>query len=428
MKILSLGEKIKKIRKEKKMTLKDLAGGKVTQGQISLIESGKSNPSINLLEYLAEKLEVPMDYLVESEKEQVKDRLEYLKNMFLMAIALNNNDEAMGFIKEYEDLIDSYENEDGEAYINYLSGVYYENKGEVNKALAYYYKALIKEKSFKKGEIVDINLRAADITYSKGAYSISLKHLLAIERYLDDNIINSPYYRRVYFKLTKVHKVLKNFDEMEKYLKLTIDKLMEVPSLMNIVKYTYSRANVLKEDSFRESLSIASQGVELIKVNNYKKDNRDIVESISNFLLNEGDCEGALTIINNELKIANSFKDSDEINSLIIKLVKIKISLKNYKVAYHLLMYLESQLENMSEVTKANYYLILGEYYEGENLFEKAILEVEKAYNIAKAVNSKNLISDASLELSKLYLNCNEDAKAKAYLEEYIAIEKLILS
>ena len=53
MEILSLGEKIKRRRKELNMTLKDLAGDRITPGQISLVESGRSNPSMDLLEYLA---------------------------------------------------------------------------------------------------------------------------------------------------------------------------------------------------------------------------------------------------------------------------------------------------------------------------------------------------------------------------------------
>lgn len=53
MEILSLGEKIKRRRKELNMTLKDLAKDRITPGQISLVESGRSNPSMDLLEYLA---------------------------------------------------------------------------------------------------------------------------------------------------------------------------------------------------------------------------------------------------------------------------------------------------------------------------------------------------------------------------------------
>ena len=39
MEILSLGEKINRIRKELNMILKDLAGDRITPGQISLVES-----------------------------------------------------------------------------------------------------------------------------------------------------------------------------------------------------------------------------------------------------------------------------------------------------------------------------------------------------------------------------------------------------
>ena len=72
MEILSLGEKIKRIRKELNMTLKDLAGDRITPGQISLVESGRSNPSMDLLEYLAGALNTSVEYLMESEETQAE--------------------------------------------------------------------------------------------------------------------------------------------------------------------------------------------------------------------------------------------------------------------------------------------------------------------------------------------------------------------
>ena len=72
MEILSLGEKIKRRRKELNMTLKDLAGDRITPGQISLVESGRSNPSMDLLEYLAGALNTSVEYLMESEETQAE--------------------------------------------------------------------------------------------------------------------------------------------------------------------------------------------------------------------------------------------------------------------------------------------------------------------------------------------------------------------
>ena len=74
MNILSLGEKIKKLRKEKNMTLKELAGDRITAAQISHIERDKSHTSYELLEYLSERLDVSIDYLLETKEMQIEYR------------------------------------------------------------------------------------------------------------------------------------------------------------------------------------------------------------------------------------------------------------------------------------------------------------------------------------------------------------------
>ncbi len=61
---MKLGEKIKKIRKDKKMTQAALAGNKITRNMISRIEGGSATPSFDTLTYLAERLRVPISYLL----------------------------------------------------------------------------------------------------------------------------------------------------------------------------------------------------------------------------------------------------------------------------------------------------------------------------------------------------------------------------
>ncbi|EGO86688.1 XRE family transcriptional regulator, partial [Clostridium botulinum C str. Stockholm] len=63
------------------MTLKDLAGDRITPGQISLVESGKSNPSMDLLEYLANTLNISIEYLMESEETQAEKICIYYENI-----------------------------------------------------------------------------------------------------------------------------------------------------------------------------------------------------------------------------------------------------------------------------------------------------------------------------------------------------------
>ncbi|MCM3569467.1 helix-turn-helix domain-containing protein [Neobacillus mesonae] len=60
-----LGERIREIRKRKKMTLEALAGDELTKGMLSLIENNKANPSIESLSYIAGRLGVEVSELLE---------------------------------------------------------------------------------------------------------------------------------------------------------------------------------------------------------------------------------------------------------------------------------------------------------------------------------------------------------------------------
>jgi transcriptional regulator with XRE-family HTH domain len=60
-----LGERIRKLRKQKKMTLEALAGTELTKGMLSLIENNKAKPSMESLSYIAEQLEVELSDLLE---------------------------------------------------------------------------------------------------------------------------------------------------------------------------------------------------------------------------------------------------------------------------------------------------------------------------------------------------------------------------
>ena len=50
---MTLGEKIKAARKRKGMTQSDLAGKQITRNMLSAIESGRANPSLDTIIYLA---------------------------------------------------------------------------------------------------------------------------------------------------------------------------------------------------------------------------------------------------------------------------------------------------------------------------------------------------------------------------------------
>ncbi|MBR4959985.1 MAG: helix-turn-helix transcriptional regulator [Clostridia bacterium] len=71
-----IGERIRFLRVRRNLTQKELAGEQMTRNMLSLIENGSALPSLNSLVYLAEILDVPVDYFFSATDE---DEGRYLK-------------------------------------------------------------------------------------------------------------------------------------------------------------------------------------------------------------------------------------------------------------------------------------------------------------------------------------------------------------
>lgn len=78
-----LGDRIRKLRKQKKMTLEALAGDKLTKGMLSLIENNKAKPSLESLAYIARQLDVEVTDLLEDVNVQdLQKVLEKVENLY----------------------------------------------------------------------------------------------------------------------------------------------------------------------------------------------------------------------------------------------------------------------------------------------------------------------------------------------------------
>ncbi|WP_432352878.1 helix-turn-helix domain-containing protein [Sporosarcina sp. A2] len=61
----TLGDRLRTLRKQRKLTLESCAGEQMTKGMLSLIENNKANPSMENLNYLAKRLDVDVSELLE---------------------------------------------------------------------------------------------------------------------------------------------------------------------------------------------------------------------------------------------------------------------------------------------------------------------------------------------------------------------------
>lgn len=78
-----LGERIRKLRKQKKMTLEAVAGTELTKGMLSLIENNKANPSMESLTYIAHQLGVERaELLGEVDSHELREILDRGERIF----------------------------------------------------------------------------------------------------------------------------------------------------------------------------------------------------------------------------------------------------------------------------------------------------------------------------------------------------------
>ena len=85
---MTLGEKIKAARKEKKLTQQYVCDKKLTRNMLSAIENGKATPSLETVKYLALRLCLPVSYLLSDDdnlsfyqkSEKINAIKEHLKN------------------------------------------------------------------------------------------------------------------------------------------------------------------------------------------------------------------------------------------------------------------------------------------------------------------------------------------------------------
>ncbi|OPJ59006.1 helix-turn-helix domain-containing protein [Clostridium oryzae] len=81
MEILTTGEKIKRTRIYKGLTLKELCGDKISVSKLSCIENDKAEAEPEILRYIAKILDMDYKYLVDNISNQISRNIEELKNI-----------------------------------------------------------------------------------------------------------------------------------------------------------------------------------------------------------------------------------------------------------------------------------------------------------------------------------------------------------
>ena len=255
MEILSLGEKIKRRRKELNMTLKDLAGDRITPGQISLVESGRSNPSMDLLEYLAGALNTSVEYLMESEETQAEKISIYYEQIAESYILNGGYITAEKYIENALYYDEKFHLEYRKAKKLFLRANICMSKNELVLAQQFYLSAnviFIKNNNYE--EVIKTFLNLGKITLKLKAFHSATSYLCQAEKvYMDNNIGNDFLLGEIYYQMADAYYKIENISQSINYSFLAKQKFEQVHN-----REEYAKALLLLSEDYNKKGDLAN--------------------------------------------------------------------------------------------------------------------------------------------------------------------------
>ncbi|MGL5711871.1 MAG: tetratricopeptide repeat protein [Paraclostridium sp.] len=417
MEILSLGEKIKKLRKEKGLTLKELAGDRITAAQISHIERDKSHTSQELLEYLANQLEVSVDYLLETKEMQAKkltDSLIIQSEIYIKCKELQKSkqeiNKVMNICTQYQ-LIENY------GRCNFLLATINLNQKDYNAAMINFEKALyffIQKDDKEKISKCYINI--GKIYMQENFYKGAISNFKFAEDIMNDNSISDinlqkDLYSNMSFCYTQLNKDTEALEYIEKVNKLDINInskeeaeliISKAKRLMNVGRYEESR------EYFKSAL-------DLLDKESNKTDLANVYLRVSEVYGNIGDNEKALEYSKKAYEIKKHDED-DCMLDVVTKIIGSYLQLENYEESRKY-----SKIALASAIKSKNKYFEYKalKYYSKIYIKEKedklAIEYLSKCINIIQDLKDNKTLADLYIELGQLYSKVSKEKELEYY-------------
>lgn len=427
MEILSLGEKIKGRRKELNMTLKDLAGDRITPGQISLVESGKSNPSMDLLEYLAGALNISVEYLMESEESQAEKICYYYENMGTAFLLNEDFNQAEHYIQKSLYYAEKYKLEYRRAKNLYLQASIFMSKNENGMAQQLLLSAnviFIRNNCYE--EIVDTFLKLGLIAIELQSYNSAYSYFSQAERVFLDNsigndlLIGKIYYYLAYieFKLDNVSKSI-NFSFLAKEKFKKIDNKTEYGKSLLLISSEYSQKGDIKN-----SIKYSTMALKIFKDMQDTKYVAKIENRLGKLFYEFENFEESFEHFYKAKDLSKN-QDNDLFIQTLVDLCENFIKLKEVQEAKSVLEEIFSNIKDGDNEATIKYYMLNYKVFILEEKIENAKENILLAYDLASNTEDYKSAANIAIIIGKFYIDYeNNDKEAAKYLGKGVEIFK----
>ena len=424
MEILTLGEKIKRRRKELEMTLKDLAGDRITPGQISLVESGRSNPSMDLLEYLANALQTSVEYLMESEETQAEKICVYYEQMAETYILNQDYISAEKYIENALYYAEKYDLEYRKAKNLFLRANICKAKNELVLAQQLYLSAnviFIKRNNFE--QVINTFLNLGKITLSLKAYHSATSYLKQAEKvYLDNNIGNDSLLGEIYYEMAESYFKIDDIKKAIDYTFLAKQKFEQVQH-----REEYGKALLLLSQEYNKkgdlvnSIKYSKKTLELYRELEEEKNISAIENNLGKLFFEFDNIEEAFRHYNVAKEIRMRNNDTNVIETLI-NICEGYIKIKEIDKCEEGLEEIKTLIDgtDVEQIIEQN--LLWYRVYTIKEMADEAELVLLETFNLAKVNGLEKRAAELAILLGRYYIGIKKDYEAAKYLDEGVKI------
>lgn len=422
MKILSLGEKVKAKRKEMNMTLKDLAGERITPGQISLIESGKSKPSMDLLEYLAYALNTSVEYLMESEETQAERVCTFFENMAEACILNKEFDNSQKYVEKGILYAEKYKLENKKAKLLFLLGTISMEICQYDVAQQHFLAAnILFIKNNCCEDIINTFIKLGKIALKQKAYPSALSYFGQAEKvFIDNRLANEFLLADIFHYMSRTYSKLEDRENANKY---AINALDIFKTIRNEKNYARSLLQLSKEYSLKGDTGRAIMYSEkALKAFKAIKENSIVAE----FEVNMGKLFSEFDNLEDSfyfLEMAEEIRKKDKESSLVEVLAVLcenYIKLKDVENSKKVLQQIIDNSGHENDKALINYYLLKYKIHILEGDLKEAESTLLMALNFVTNLDFKKEKSEILILIGKFYMDMGQDKIASGYLNNAV--------
>lgn len=426
MEIYTLGEKIKKQRKKLNMTLKDLAGTRITPGQISLVESGKSNPSMDLLEYLAQALNTSIEYLMESEEAQAEKICTYYQNMAQSYILSDNLTMAEQYIENCEAYLKQYNLEIEKAQNLYLRGILCSKRNENSLAQQYLLSSnLIFTKNNLPQESVKTFLKLGNITLKLKSYHMALTYFLKAEEIFNKNDVGDDFViAEIYHKIAIIYSKIGKMDKAINFSYLANEKFKELND-----RESYAKSLLLMSESFSKKgdiengIKYSKKTLALLTKISDERHLSEIEHELGSLFFEFENIEESFIHLNRAKEIRKRNKDKKLISTLSC-IAENYIKIKDIEKAKKTLDEMNDCAEDGDGKAMIKCCLLKYKILNMESKTSEAEAAILTALKYANDMNMDKEAASINITIGKYYNDKGNSEEAAKYLSEGVRLYK----